>query len=602
VNIANIKLTYKLTALVCLCLIAISAITVASLFINKNNLITDRKQKTQHVVETATATVAYFHQRFLDGFITEEEAKDNSMQALEEMRYGDGEYFWINDMAPTMLMHPFTKDLIGKSLEDYRDPNGKGLFNEMVQVVRTNGAGFVDYVWNKKGSKTLTPKTSYVQGFEPWGWVIGSGIYLDDVDADFYAQAKRFATVISLVVLMLGLISYFLGRSITRPLARAVDAAQRLALGDISMNLATKNRDETGQLLTAMGEMVTSMKEVSTLAQDIANGDLTVVIKARSDKDELMLALSEMVARLLDVVKNVKASAENVNAGSAEMATGSQEMSQGASEQAASAEQVSASIEQMTANIRQNMENSLETEKIALKAASDAQKSGQAVNETVEAMSNIAKKILIIEEISRQTNLLALNAAIEAARAGDHGKGFAVVASEVRKLAERSQQAAGEINTLSVSSVTVAKAAGKLLDDMVPNIQKTAELIQEIAAASREQDTGADQIGKAIQQLDIVIQQNAAAAEETASTAEELSAQAELMAHTIDYFKVGVDNTLQNIASRHQMKTRSASPAQTYNPRSLTKVAPHARIAGRGEGFGVFADRNDHLDNEFTAY
>jgi len=601
-NIANIKLTHKLTALVCFCLIAISTITVVSLFINKNNLLADRKQKTQHVVETATATVAYFHQQFVDGLITEEEAKQNAMKALETMRYGEGDYFWINDMQPAMIMHPFSKDLVGKSLEDYRDPNGKALFVEMVQVVRKGGSGFVDYVWSKKGSKTLSPKTSYVEGFEPWGWVIGSGIYLDDVDADFWMQAKRFATAIFVVVLFLAVISYFLGRSITRPLARAVDAAQRLALGDMSMNLATNSRDETGQLLTAMGEMINSMKEVSTLAQNVADGDLTVAIKARSDKDELMLALSEMVSRLLDVVKNVKASAENVNAGSAEMATGSQEMSQGASEQAASAEQVAASIEEMTANIRQNMENSLETEKIALKAAADAQKSGQAVSETVEAMSNIAQKILIIEEISRQTNLLALNAAIEAARAGEHGKGFAVVASEVRKLAERSQQAAGEINTLSVSSVSVAKSAGNLLREMVPNIEKTAELIQEIAAASREQDSGADQIGKAIQQLDIVIQQNAAAAEETASTAEELSAQAELMAHTIDYFQVGSVNTRQNFAPRQGANARTASKPLPLTAPSTTKSAPHAQVKVKGDGFGVYMDNNDHLDSEFKAY
>jgi len=576
VKMANVKIAYKLTALVGFCLVAITAITLIALLLNKQNLLSDRKQKTRHVVESAHSTVAYFHDQALKGNLSMEEAKERAAAALEQARYGEGDYFWINDMAPRMIMHPYSTDLNGTDLHDYADPNGKKLFVEMTNVVKKNGAGFVDYMWSKKGTDKLYPKTSYVKGFAPWGWVVGSGIYIDDVQADFWGQAKKFGAGILAVVLILALISYFLSRSITRPLARAVAVARNLAVGDMSGRIEIHGRDETGQLLGAMDEMVGSMKKVSEQAQQVADGDLTVEIQRRSEKDELMIALSTMVAKLLDVVSGVKVAAENVNSGSIEMSSSSQEMSQGASEQAASAEEVSSSIEEMTATIRQNTANSLETEKIAHQASADAADCGEAVNDTVGAMKNIAEKIVIIEEIARQTNLLALNAAIEAARAGEHGKGFAVVAAEVRKLAERSQTAAAEINDLSGSSVSVAESAGRQLEAMVPNIQKTSELVQEIAASSREQDSGADQISRAIQELDQVIQQNASAAEETASTAEELSSQAELMADMISFFKVG--------DAERRLQKAQESFKRDLNRKKESWSTPQEQATSSGEG------------------
>ncbi len=233
------------------------------------------------------------------------------------------------------------------------------------------------------------------------------------------------------------------------------------------------------------------------------------------------------------------------------MSSSAQQMSQGATEQAASAEEVSSSIEEMNSTIKQNADNALTTEKIARQAAKDTEAGGKAVAETVAAMRDIASKIGIIEEIARQTNLLALNAAIEAARAGDAGKGFAVVASEVRKLAERSQKAATEISELSARSVSTAEETGRMLAKIVPDIQKTSELIQEIAAASKEQNAGADQIGKAIMQLDQVIQQNASASEEMASMSEELSSQAEQLAEVISFFKVKNEAKSQRKAIAH---------------------------------------------------
>jgi methyl-accepting chemotaxis protein len=277
---------------------------------------------------------------------------------------------------------------------------------------------------------------------------------------------------------------------------------------------------------------------IADLARKVADGDLSMKFSGNGKKSSgVFAAIKDMINNLTEVIGSVVNAAENVSSGSQEVSSTAQQMSQGASEQAASAEEVSSSIEQMGANIRQNADNAMQTEKIALKAAGDAQEGGGAVQQTVSAMKEIAEKINIIEEIARNTNLLALNAAIEAARAGEHGKGFAVVASEVRKLAERSQKAAAEINELSRSSVDVAEHAGELFTKIVPDIQKTSELVQEINAASSEQKSGTEQINKAIMQLDTVIQQNASASEEMASMAEELSSQAEQMQASIGYFK-----------------------------------------------------------------
>ena len=289
-----------------------------------------------------------------------------------------------------------------------------------------------------------------------------------------------------------------------------------------------------------------------------------------SDKDTLGLALKEMSQKLRTVVSDALSAAGNVSSGSEELSSACQQLSAGANEQAASAEEVSSSMEQMAANIKQNADNARETEKIARQSSADAQASGDAVNRAVEAMQTIAEKITFVQEIARQTDLLALNAAVEAARAGEHGKGFAVVASKVRKLAERSQTAAGEISALSGQTVSAAREAGSMLAKLVPDIKKTAELVEEISAACREQDIGANQVNQAIQQLDKVIQQNAGAAEEMSATSEALSGQAEALQTSIEFFKTG-NETGQANAAASAFSIAVVKNAATERPQSFRR-------------------------------
>jgi methyl-accepting chemotaxis protein len=357
------------------------------------------------------------------------------------------------------------------------------------------------------------------------------------------------------VVIAIG-ISVFVVRSITEPIHVAMETLESVADGDLTTNVEAHSTDEVGQMLLSMKKMVESLSKT---------------------------------------VLEISSAAGNVASGSEEMSSTSQQLSEGASEQASAAEESTSSMEEMTASIQQNSDNAGQTNKIASKAADDAKAGGEAVAKTVRAMKEIAEKISIIDEISRKTDLLALNAAVEAARAGEHGKGFAVVASEVRKLAERSQTAAAEISRLTVDGVKVADDAGVLLSKLVPDIQKTAELVREIAAASAEQSTGTMQVSKALQQLDQVIQQNASAAEEMSSGSEELAEQAELLQTSIAFFKV-------NGGQQVVQKTKAARTKQA----SLRKMAPRKESAGRQSQSGTVIEMeslasNDFLDKDFSA-
>ncbi|MDF0516786.1 methyl-accepting chemotaxis protein [Bradyrhizobium yuanmingense] len=388
--------------------------------------------------------------------------------------------------------------------------------------------------------------------------------------------------------------------NISRGLARAVGLANAVAVGDLSQKIAVSSNDELGDLVSSLNAMTANLNATAAIANEIAQGNLTVEARPLSDKDTLGLALERMIEKLRHIVSEALTAAQNVSAGSQELSASAEQLSQGATEQASSAEEASSSMEEMAANVKQNADNASQTEKIAAQSAKDAEASGAAVGRAVNAMQTIAEKITIVQEIARQTDLLALNAAVEAARAGEHGKGFAVVASEVRKLAERSQAAAAEIGTLSTDTVKVAQEAGAMLSKLVPDIKKTAELVEEITAACREQDVGSAQINQAIQQLDKVGQQNASASEQVSSTSEELASQAEQLQSTIAFFRIEQGAKSQAAApidrAVNQLRAKAATMAAAERPAKKPQAKPARAVKAAGGG-GFAFDLNDGEDD-----
>ncbi|WP_054650037.1 methyl-accepting chemotaxis protein [Salidesulfovibrio brasiliensis] len=391
--------------------------------------------------------------------------------------------------------------------------NTRGLFDEMIALLLGEADEAMDVVFTELGELV--------------------SMNIEEADHDVAAAFDNAAmgrttaitgTIVGFVLAMV--LGFILTRAITGPVNKGVQFAEDMAGGDFTKTLDIDQNDEIGVLAAS---------------------------------------LNAMADKLRSVVQDVREATDNVSSGSEELSSMAQSLSQGATQQAASIEEVSSSMEQMASNIRQNAENAQQTNTLATQAAGEARDTGQAVTQTVEAMTNIAEKIAIIEEIARQTNLLALNAAIEAARAGEHGKGFAVVAAEVRKLAERSGNAAAEISELSGTSVAVAEDAGRKLNDLVPTIEKTAELVQEISAATNEQNSGADQINSAVGQLDTVIQQNASGSEEMASTSEELASQSQMLNDTMSFFKVSDSRTRRQSAHK-PAKLATARTAQAAIP------------------------------------
>lgn len=458
---------------------------------------------------------------------------------VDGITMGKTGYPFITDKTGLAIAHPNSDVVFNTNFADY-DWGKEMLASPSGSVIR--------YMWEGK-KKILTFTRN-----EEYDFYVASSIFVSDIQED----ATRMATTLLIVgvvgiAVVVGVLFYILSVRLN-PLKDAVIVTNQLAEGNLDVNLQKKKDDEIGQVLEA---------------------------------------LKRMVEKLTSVVVDVKSASDNVASGSEAMSSGSQQLSQGATEQAASAEEASSSMEQMASNIQQNADNALQTEKIAVKAANDAKESGSAVNQAVIAMNDIAEKISIIEEIARQTNMLALNAAIEAARAGEAGKGFAVVAAEVRKLAERSGHAASEISELSYNSVEVAQKAGSMLEQLVPDIQKTAELVQEISAASSEQRGGVDQVNKALQQLDAVIQQNASSSEEMASTSEELASQALQLQNTIDFFKIRNE---QNVNQTNKTVVKAVSGSKSHNEIPKIKFEKKALSEQHHNG------NHDRDDEEFLSY
>ncbi|MCE9577943.1 MAG: HAMP domain-containing protein [Deltaproteobacteria bacterium] len=385
--------------------------------------------------------------------------------------------------------------------------------------------------------------------------------------------------VLAAVIIMLLLVA----RRTTRGLRHTATALESVARGEFEITHTVEVQDELGAMDRSVIATLEYLQSVTAVATRIAAGDLTVEAKVLSDKDSLGAALSGMLTKLRETISDVGVTAGEVAHGSDQLNTSAQALSSGNATQSAAAQQTSSSIEEISSIIRQNVDNARQTERIAAKAATDAQTSGEAVARTVTAIRQIATRIGVIEEISQKTDLLALNAAVEAARAGEHGKGFAVVAAEVRKLAERSQTAAGEISRLTTDCVVAAESAGQLLTQLVPDIRKTSELVQDIAASCGEQSAGATQVTKAMQQLENVIQSNAASSEELAATAESLADQVEQLREGVGFFQLA-ETTSGKRALRAVPRATTAAPAAARPKARPTRTARAPRARTKGDG------------------
>ncbi len=502
--IGNRSVLVKIRAIIVLAILGICFVGGFSSYTFRYVLLNDRQLKTRSLVEAVHGVLIHFESLEKSGQLTRDQAQKSAIGVIKTLRYEGENYFWINDMHPNMVMHPFKPELDGKDLSNVADPAGKKLFVAFVDGVKKNGAGFVPYLWPKPNFAQPVSKISFVQGFAPWGWVVGSGIYLDDVETIFNDLLRSLFYLLGGMVFLLVIVAQVISNNITGPLNTCKHMFIRLSEGDLSVQCAMTRKDEIGQLFRS---------------------------------------LSAMTAVLRKTVLQVREASVYVDTASHDLSSTSETLLQGTAQQTASVGQTASAMQQMGVNIQQNTDNARQTEKIAMQAAQDAHNGGEAVAKAIDSMKAIVGKLSIIEEIARQTNLLALNAAIEAARAGEHGKGFAVVAGEVRKLAERSQSAAGEIRSISASTVQLSEEAGNIMTRLVPDIRKTANLVQEISSASSAQNAGADQINLSLRDLDLVTQQSAGASAEMSETARQLVLHAANLNDAVGFFNIGGEKT-----------------------------------------------------------
>ncbi|KQN40525.1 chemotaxis protein [Sphingomonas sp. Leaf407] len=568
INLIGVVAALGLVALLCISLFRLSA-----------TMHDDIERSTQQVVETARAVVEHYHDEEVAGRMSRADAQKAALSTLGSLRYGDKDYFWVNDMHPRMLMHPIKPELNGTDLTNNRDASGKAHFVQMAQIVRDKGAGFLEYQWTKPGEPVPQPKLSYVMGFAPWGWVIGSGVYIDRIDAAVWRSAAILSGLALIVLVAVGLFSQAIGRSISKPVEALAARMRGLAVGDTDAAIPGIGRhDEIGEMSDALqvfrdaaivarereAEQQQVVAEVGQGLDALAKGDLTARIdaeftgafaKIRTDFNQAMVAVG-------DAMQAVSHSAGSIRTGATEISGASDDLSRRTEHQAASLEETAAAMDEITMTVRQTAAGALQANETMAATRADAEAGGRIVRDAVEAMGRIKRSsdeisqiISVIDGIAFQTNLLALNAGVEAARAGDAGRGFAVVASEVRALAQRSADAARDVKariqssgTQVESGVALVGETGRALDRIVTRVVEIGDLVGRIAAGADQQALGLQQVNTAVNEMDSVTQQNAAMVEESTAAARSLAAEAEALARHVARFRLAMEPAVVQMA------------------------------------------------------
>ena len=539
---------------------AIMALTYLWVIPRVSDSIYDEKRlKTRHLVETAAGIINYYVGLSQSGDMPLYQAQQRAKDVLESLRYEQDDYFFILDYDAKTQMHPFSKELVGKDTSSITDAAGRAVFADMAKVGQSQGQGFVDYMWRKPGHQSPSPKISYVKAIPKWRWIVGTGIYVDDVAEQIQSLLLVIIGFVIVIFIATVIASVMVARSMTKPLRKTVELITDIAQGQ---------------------------------------GDLTARIKV-SAKDEiasLANGFNMFVEKLNDIIVQVLKSADIVQHSTMEISHGNQDLSERVQQQASAIEETASAMEEMTSAVRQEATHAREANRMAQQTAQVAQKGGEVVQSTIEAMGAVSESskkineiITVVNEIAFQTNLLALNAAVEAARAGEAGRGFAVVAGEVRNLAGRSAKAAKEIQTLITDSVEkVAQGnrlvgdSGSLLSEIIKNVQSVADISKEIDSSVQEQAIGIEQVSKAINQMDEVVQQNAALVEEAAAASEEMATAAASLRHQMSGFKVDKNTRPQ------------ASPqASVDSPANSKKPLPKKSITRKNKDADDFFEKVD---------